>query len=264
MPLPRAGEGLQPSEATRLQDHAAALTRQGRWGKAVEPLGQLHAAFPESHVHMERLAVAYRKLSRFADEAAMWEKFLERAPLPYEACPQIGHAYRDAKMMDRMFIALERCRTLDPRSPDAVFHLAHAHERHGSSDTANRLYAEGVGRFPENTDLSLGLARVMRFQGRGREAGEIAQKVLQGSPDNVDALLVAGLCLRSEGDLKGAKGLLERGARLSPAYTDFFVALADIAEQQADAAAVVANCRRVLALDPGNRAAAGKLEAYSN
>lgn len=261
MPLPGAGEGLDRDDAERLVEVATAMRKYGRWEKARGPLERLHAAYPGSHIYMRDLADTYRQLGRFGDEAAMWAKFMDSSPAPEEACPRAAHAWRDAGRTEQMFQTLDRCLAAVPSNPDMVYHKAYAQERWGDRSRAEMLYTEGLKRFPANGEMRLGLARLQLHDGRQADALATARQILASFQDNVDALLVAGLAARASGDLSGARQYLERGARLAPAYTDFHLALADIAARQADLGAVRNHLRSVLENEPGNREVKAKLEA---
>ena len=82
--------------------------------------------------------------------------------------------------------------------------------------------------------MKIGLARVWLHQGKAAQAEQASQLVLQHSPDNLDALLVAGLACSAEGQLQKAKEYLARGVQLSGTDSDFHEALAAIAEQEND------------------------------
>jgi Tfp pilus assembly protein PilF len=82
--------------------------------------------------------------------------------------------------------------------------------------------------------MKVGLARVWLRQGKTAQAKQTSEKVLQRSPDNLDALLVAGLACSSQGQFEKAKEYLAKGVKLSGTDSDFREALASIAEQESD------------------------------
>lgn len=261
MPLPGAGEGMDSNDAERLLEIAATMRKYGRWEKAAGPLERLHAAYPGNHIYMRDLAETYRAMNNFASEAAMWAKFMESSPTPEEACPRAAHAWRQAGHPAKMFETLDLCVKSAPNDPDMVFHKAYAQERWGDTAKAESEYSAGLVRFPDSSDMKLGLARIRLHQGREADALAVARQVLDKSRDNVDALLVAGLAAKASGHLAEARQYLDRGTALSPGYADFHLALADIATRQADAGSARDHYRRVLESDPGNREVRAKLEA---
>ena len=151
----------------------------------------------------------------------MWEKFLTYAPLPYEGCPQIGKAYQAQGLKREARHAFERCLALDEQDSDSLFFLGHAVETDGEYDLAATLYRRGLQVSPRYPDLILGLARIQVRRGELADAKKGVDSVLARKPNNVDALLVAGLVAWRSGDYPQARRYLERGMQLSPGYDDF-------------------------------------------
>src|SRR5579863_6759838 len=84
---------LDPEASRKLQDQSAVMRRYGNWTRALPPTLRLHEAYPQSHIYIAQLAEIYHHLGQYREEAAMWEEFWTRAPLPIEACPQVADAY---------------------------------------------------------------------------------------------------------------------------------------------------------------------------
>src|SRR5581483_2675242 len=113
----------------------------------------MHRSNPESHIYIAQLAEIYDHLGRYAEESAMWEQFLDHAPMPIEGCPQIGQSYEKQKRWADALRAFERCLAIDPDSLDSMFMLAHAHEQHGSIEKAEELYRKGYALRPSYSDF---------------------------------------------------------------------------------------------------------------
>ena len=256
-----AGAPLDVDEARRLQDDAAYLRRLGRWRSALKPVLRLHAASPESHIYLSQLAEIYHHLERYGDEAATWEEFLVHAPLPIEGCPQIGQAYEKQGSLKQAIGAFEKCLLLDQNNADSILSLALALEHNGDTARAAALYEHGIALTPDNRDLRTGLARARLRQGRAQDARKLAGGVLDKAPTDVDALLVAGLACQRLGDRGKAREYLERGVHLADTYTDFHVALGNMAEQDADLVQARTHYRRVMELDKSNREVAQRLDS---
>jgi tetratricopeptide (TPR) repeat protein len=261
MPAPGSRtSGLDPEKARALQDESAVMRRYGKWARALPATLELHEAYPESHIYIAELAEIYHHLSRYREEAAMWEAFWMRAPLPIEACPQIGDAYQAQGLAKQAIAALERCLALEPESPDQLFYLAHELERDGESERAAAVYAHGLVVKPEDPDLAIGLARVRLRQGKYAECRALAGAVIEHTPNNPDALLVLGLLATRQGHRAEARHYLERGVRAADGYADLHLALANLAEQDANLDAAIFQYRRVTELDKNNRDAAQRLQ----
>ncbi len=244
---------LAPEESRRLLDLSTTLKRQGKHEEALVPTLTLHESYPENHIYIESLATLCNRLGRYKEEAQYWEMFLQQAPIPIEGCPQIGQAYEKQGRAKEAIGAFERCLDLDPRNLDSLFFLAHSLEMSQQFDRAAELYGRAAAIDPAYLDLRVGLARVRLHQGQYAQAKEVAGKVLVQSPSNVDAMLVLGLASWREGNNTQAKGYLQDGVRLAEKYTDFYVALGSIAEEENDIPQAIKNYTRVLELDPSNR-----------
>jgi tetratricopeptide (TPR) repeat protein len=220
----RSANDLAVEAARDLVDQSKKLLLEKKYDQALPKMLRLHLAFPENHIYIEELANIYRGLSRYGEEAQMWEKYLQYAPLPGEACPQIAIAYQKQLRRADAEKAFERCYIIDPDSDNILFY-AHSLEAKGDYRKAAALYEQGVKRSPNYGDMNLGLARVQMFQGQLGAAKLRVLAVLKRSPDYADALLVAGMVCTREGQLPEARKYLERGIKLSPSYHDLQLAM---------------------------------------
>jgi tetratricopeptide (TPR) repeat protein len=215
------GDGELDALLVRSRDAFAA----GQWAESLEPTRQLVARFPGQHVYLARLAETYRKLGRPADEAATWETFMDRSPLPADACPFIGHAYRKLGKYDQALNAFERCYESDPRNAELAFFVGLGHEWASHFDTAEEWYERAVGIAPPHYDSEVGLARLQLHRSRLTQALRQARDVLEHVPSHVDAALVAGLAEQRAGHRAQARTYLETAAKLSADYFDVQLAL---------------------------------------
>jgi tetratricopeptide (TPR) repeat protein len=249
--------GLTTEAVRDLVGQSKKLLLEKKYDQALPVMLRVHKAYPESHIYIEQLATIYAALGRFGDEAQMWEKFLQYAPMPAEGCPQIGQAYEKQSKPVEAEKAFERCYVIEPNSDNILFY-AHAVEMKGDYRKAEALYEQGVKRSPNYGDMSVGLARVQMFQGQSAKARQRVLVVLKKSPDNVDALLVAGMACTRTGDFAEARRYLEHGLKLSPSYRDLQVALAFLgrsvrARKQAESDGIGGAARLTPAPVPGEK-----------
>lgn len=237
------------------------LHRQGQSEKALQLLSELRAVYPQNHIYIRQTADLYHQLGRYKDEAAAWEDFMKVAPLPVEGCPQIGIAYQKSGQAEQSILAFHRCVGTDSQNLDFAFYLAHAYELTRQLDKAAEIYQEAILKDGGNMDLRVGLARVRMHQSKNSQAIEMAAAVLKQSPENVDAMLVMGLSLWRQGDLSQARKYLEKGIVLASQYTDFYVALGQISEQEHQNAKAKEAYVQALKLEPNNHEIAQKLQA---
>ncbi len=243
---------LKPEQAHELAETSQILIQEGRDEEALDPSLKLYAAFPENHVYIGQIAEIYDRLGRYGEEAQFWEKYVEHAPMPLEACPQIGQAYGKQGKDQEAIDAFERCLAFDSESTTNIFYLAHALEIAQQFGRAAEMYQRGLALSPTNVDLLVGLGRAQFRLDQLAQAKKTVSQVLARSPDNVDALLVLGLVEMRQGHLRAAKQVLERGVKLSEGYSDFHIALGRLAEKQNDIAEAVRQYNRVIELKPGN------------
>jgi Flp pilus assembly protein TadD len=243
-----AAEAKLRAAADRWQTAA----REGRHADALAALEELTTLNPRNHVYWWERAGESRTLGRFDDEASALESFVKVAPLPREACPRLPLLYQRLGRKGEAVDALERCVTFAPDDKEVAYYLGYAYERQGQLDRAFATYRQALAH-GENGDVRTGLARVLLRKGEPADAYETVSPVLARKPDDVDALLVAGMALTRLGKLAEAKRTLERGAALRPSDPDLHIALAMLAESRGDSAAARTSCDAALRLDPDNK-----------
>ncbi len=209
-----------------------------RWQDALPPTKAIVERFPSQHVYLARLAEIYNKLERPKDEAAAWELFMDRAPLPAEACPFVGNAYRRIGQHDKALNAFERCFTADAKNADLAFLVGLGHEWMTTFDAAQKYYERAIDMVTTHFDSEVGLARLQLHRNNLPDALERATAVLRRSSTHADALLVAGLAQQRAGHRREARTHLEKAATLAKDYFDVHLALGvlDFSEQHYPAA----------------------------
>ncbi|MBP7777462.1 MAG: hypothetical protein KA371_10060 [Acidobacteria bacterium] len=226
---PEAVTSADPAADAALIDGLLVDSREafssGRWQDALEPTKAIVARFPGQHVYLARLAEIYNKLERPEDEAATWELFMDRAPLPAEACPAIGNAYRRIGKYDLALSAFERCFQTDTTNAELVFFVGLANEWLTRFGPAEEFYQRAIRIATTHLDSEVGLARLRLHRNQLAEALSRAKAVLKRSPTHVDALLVAGLAEQRAGHRGQARVFLERAVRQTDDYFDVHLAL---------------------------------------
>lgn len=243
-----AAEAKLRAAAERWQTSA----REGRHADALAALEELTTLNPRNHVYWWERAGECHTLRRFDDEVSALEHFVKVAPLPREACPRLPLLYQQLGRKSEAVDALERCVGFAPDDKEVAYYLGYAYERQGQLDRALATYRQALTH-GENGDVRTGLARVLLHKGKAAEAYETVSPVLARKPDDVDALLVAGMALTRLGKRADAKKALDRGVALRPSDPDLHIALAMLAESRGDTAAARASCDAALRLDPENK-----------
>ena len=223
-----AGDAAPDADAANI-DGLLVTSREAftteRWQDALEPTKAIVERFPGQHVYLARLAEIYHKLERPADEAATWEVYMDRAPLPAEACPAIGYAYRSLDKDDKALDAFERCFQADTKNPELAFFAGLGSEWLTKFDQAQQYYERAINMATIHYDSEVGLARLQLHRNKLPDALKRATEVLRKVPTHVDALLVAGLAEQRAGRRREARQHLERAASRSKDYFDVQLAL---------------------------------------
>jgi len=253
---------LTVNESEQLDGASQGYIIAQQYEEALSPTLKLYRAYPENHMYIERLAQIYDHLHLYEDEARYWERYLDLAPTPIAACPQIGEAYwKQGDAHEKQAIsAYERCLAIDPLNADSIFYLGHALEMSGDFERAAATYQKGLQLSPEYTDLRLGLARSWLRLDKAGEAKAIVEEVLRKKADRSDALLLAGMISLHGDDYSKAKEYLTRGASIS-SDPDFHVLLARIAEHQDDDAAALKEYTLLAELRPNDERVRKKRDA---
>jgi tetratricopeptide (TPR) repeat protein len=260
-PWQRQPAKLTAEESSLLWKQCEGDFKAGKYQQALTSALKLHESYPGSQIYIEKVADNYDRLGDYAHEAEFWEKYMDIAPNPITACPQIGQAYWKANERDRAVDAFERCLKRDPENADSIFYLAHTLEQTGQFTRSAELYEKGLKIAPEYIDMKVGLARIWIATGKTAEARKAVTAALAWSPNDVDALLAAGLAYSQEQDFTHAKRYLERGAQLSDGYLDFHIALAEIAVKQKNYPEAARQYQRILQDRPNDEDVRSKLDA---
>jgi tetratricopeptide (TPR) repeat protein len=243
---------LTQEQSQRLADRSKSLMDEGRYSDALAPTLTLSQAYPDNHIYLGHLADIYDHLGRYSDEASAWEKYMNRAPVPVEACPKIGQAYwkQGDKFEAQAVAAYQRCLALDPSNTDSIFYLAHALEMSNQWPQAADYYQKGLAISPDYTDLALGLARCWVRLDKLDDAQRFALQVLSKHPDSPGAFLVLGMVDLHQENYAGAKKQLTHGVELSDSDPDFHFLLARVAEDTNDTAEELRQYNRLVELRP--------------
>ncbi|HXZ28512.1 MAG TPA: tetratricopeptide repeat protein [Terriglobales bacterium] len=252
---------LTQAEAQKLDASSKALMDQGRYQEALAPTLELYQAYPENHIYIGHLAEIYDHLGQYSEEAQYWEKYVDRAPTPVEACPKYGQAYAKAGRDKDAIAAFQRCLSFSPKNSDSYFYLAHAQEMDGQWDEAAKNYETGLAISPDYTDLRLGLARCRLRQDQPAEALKIANQVLAKNPNKADALLILGMVYLHDDKPAEAKTALERGVKVADTDPDFHRLLARAYGDLNDSKGELREYNRLVELLPNDKTIRARRDA---
>ncbi len=219
---------IPPEEAQALRQKGLRLMEAKQFEDALEPLTKLHLASPDSHIYHHDLAEVFHALGNYEEEVKMWELYMVHSPVPGDGCPQISEAYRALGKLDEVMKSTKRCFDFEPTNADMIFFYAHELERRGQTAQARQLYEKGRALAPNYPDINVGLARTRSASGQDAEAKKLVDEVLKTRPDNVDALVAAGLIYARMGQRAPAIQFLRHARVLAPAYREVETLLAGV------------------------------------
>jgi len=243
-------EAMAQNERRLLIERSQAALRQNRYEDALPPLERLTELQPKNHVYWWERTSVCRALHRPRDAAFALEQFVKTAPVPGEACPQLGFLYRELGEKEASLDAFRRCAALNPSDLQDAFYLGHAYELDNRVDEALAVY-RGALRLGFNADDEAGVGRMLLRKGELQAAYEAVAPTLARNPGNADALFVAGVARSRQGRYDEARALLSRGASHGDS-ADFEYALGLIAEIQDRREEAIARYDVALGLDPQN------------
>jgi tetratricopeptide (TPR) repeat protein len=199
----------------------------------------------------EQAAQAHAK-QQFAEEARLWQDFVDHSPTSQQACPAIGLAYERRGDLDKAITASKKCASLEPGQLDLSLAIAHVLQAKSEFSRAGEIYRQCLAKDPNNMDARNGLALVALKQNRLKEAADAANTVLRDNSANTDALLITGIVAWREHKLDDAERIFRRGLTLDDQRADFHAFLGRIEESKGRPADALAQYDKVLALDPND------------
>jgi tetratricopeptide (TPR) repeat protein len=237
---------------------------------------QLEARFESERAveHLERAARLDTSLEGVTSrDAALLHTRLgesERALAPAERAAQLGAA--DAPLLEALGVArhragdthgaraaFEQARALAPRAPGPLIGLGQIAIESGDTAAADVLLKQALEVAPHHTQTRLALAGAMRAN--GQVDGALA--VLEGHPGgpNADLLRETASIRAAQGDLAGARGMLEEAMELAPANVTLTEELAKLREAGGDAAGAESLRKMAERMGGGASSAASELGA---
>lgn len=151
----------------------------------------------------------YMTTGRYAEAAAVWERFLgpsaAKAELK-EYLPFLGRCYEETANFQKALTAYQRALQLDEKNPARVLDLARVYTRVDLDREAIELYKHARRLSPGQRDVTLALARLYLKTGQHADARREGEQYVQWEPrDPAGQTLLA--------DLDEAAGQLASAAR---------------------------------------------------
>lgn len=236
-----------PSELQELFRSARALEKAGAWPEAERLYRQLLEQEPGHGATRLQLAKVLHQQGSNGEALALLNSLLDGPPaadgLPVADGPPAG----DVKPANSSSDATKRLRARAHANRGTLLQLQ------GDLDAAQRDHGEALRLEPglrTAADNLLGLALLLRSQGRSHQALEALRMILRATPQRPDLLLQLGITLMGLGRVEAAvpcfRRLLRQEPQLREGHYQLGQALAALGQTEAGIAAL----QTALALDP--------------
>jgi len=239
--------------AEAVSEYQKALKIDPRMAKAQYELGRCYAELRYDEQAIRALdaaraldpKLALDALSRIADVyvSADRPKLAQKAcldaldidPRNVDVIMFLANLMREAESIDEAKAWFENAVAIAPDRIEPHLALADLAMLEGDYDTAEkRLKMITAGIDPDNANARLALAKVYRFSGRGKEAIEVLQRILDDSPGDIRARGALAEAYLSENRLDEARKEAEAFLKVSPASGEVHFLLGAVLLKQQD------------------------------
>ena len=198
------------------------------------------------------------EVDAFSFDPRLLDSLFDRiAPAPEPAPPVTVGAdpytmaadYLTKGLYDRAMAETSRAlaRGADPAEGNAL--LGDILCRQGAYGDALDRYRAAQSADPSHSRALRGEAQTLLMLGRGPEAREVAERVLAGAENDVDATMLVASCRFEASDPAAALQALESARKLAPARADVLRWIGNITRSLGDVEGAIAAYRHALALD---------------
>lgn len=182
------------------------MLRKGDFSDAVKPLQQSIALKPEVLKPHLLLASALEELDRSAEARAEWMAALKIDPSSEMALDGASKNLLAAGQSEAVIALLGP----QPKSENLILDLAMAYQRTEAMDQATEVIRKGLEANPSSHALTRALIATLVLQQHYQEAAKLAKKLVQESPNDLDAQILYLQVLVENDDEELAQPLAHR------------------------------------------------------
>jgi tetratricopeptide (TPR) repeat protein len=157
-----------------------------------------------------------------------------------------------AGRLQQALAALQRAAVLAPKERDVRYWLANAYRMAGQPLRSRDLFRELLAEFPEDFDVSLAFAFMLREHGDPGQAADVLTKAAQSPSVTLQQLLQIVAFLRNSNQFDAAITVCEKAAGLHDGQADLHFLLARLYQATGAFERALAALRTTLALQPSN------------
>lgn len=205
-----------PDDVGAAMDYAWIAHRKGNWEEALRRWDDAHARFPQHLTGLTVGAVALRELHRYEEADARLKEAIRR--WPNERGPTVEYAWIPCARRDwpEALRRWELVRDQFPEVPESHLRVAMILVDLWRFDDAERVFTEGMQRFPRYADFAIEYARLAYRHNQYDEAGQRFARVREQFPNESAGWIGGAQVLKHLFKLSEADRLLEDAIRRIP------------------------------------------------
>lgn len=227
---------------------------------AIEHYKKAYALDPRASVIGERLAGIYAKSQRIRDAVLEAQELLKREPDSLAARRLLARIYvhtlgehsTPSGSKETVARAIEQYREilrLDPADTDATLWLARLYRFQNDLPHAEEVLRAGLAQEPESEELLRQFAILLLDQGRADEVIALLEKIADHSPSSELLALLGDACVRLQEHAR-AESAFSRAVELDPREPEYRRKLAQALLAQGKADAALAQYQSLTELEP--------------
>ncbi len=208
---------LDPEDLNTQMKIGLVFMQQEQWTHAEEVFKGILDKVPDSDKVNFYLAAVYEEQGKLQESVDLLQKVSADSKLFEDANLHSAALYRKLLKKDLALSVLEGAIKKSPENPALYIVLASLHEDNRNLTDAARALETGLKLFPEHEKLRYFYGAILDKMGKQDEAIVEMQKVVQGNPNNPDALNFIAYSWTSQGvHLKDAEAMLKKALKISP------------------------------------------------
>jgi tetratricopeptide (TPR) repeat protein len=233
-----------------LLSDARGLAAEGQAAQAEENLKTALGIAPDDLRVRVGLGLLRAMQGRLDDAVAELRRAVESKPDYAVAKSALGEALAESGKADEAERLFREVLERDPDHEETVQRFIALMTVGGKLEEALRFFESAAAAHPAEPALEYGLAEVLIAAKREPEAVVHLRKVIELSPEHVDARHALAVALYTQGDRAGARAEWEQALRSNPRFVTAYVALCGVALDEKNTPAAADILRKGLAQAP--------------
>jgi tetratricopeptide (TPR) repeat protein len=190
--------------------------KQNQFPEAVEMLGQVLEAAPDSFDGHLNMGIALEKMGRLPEAIGHFQRALGIKPESTQALNGMGQALARSGRIPEGMECFQRARKADPNSVDALVNIGVALDHEGRSSEALEQFGTALRIRPDSAAASKNMGLTLARTGRLPEAIEHLRRAAKQEPGDFETQYALGLALAREKQFVEARDRFRKAVGLRP------------------------------------------------